>query len=183
MKIFKKLINLCPCFLSDNNNYTKLQDMTKSRITLELIDIDKNIDFCKEIKQNSEPSSLYLFPDNLYDHKTSMPGIGIDNIRQFNKQGFVYSGYNKPRSLGIIVSSYCMIGYTHLTPTLKKMIDRNVKEIFFLNNQFKYNKIKIITKNSYIDVGLLDVSKEILEYIMNRIKQLLKQMNKERVIH
>jgi len=127
-------------------------------------------DFYWMIKQDKYKDILFIFNDNEEYHYTNRRGAGNAVIRKYNK-------YNnklvRPRSAGIPTGTLEDGGYQELTEYVKKQVTEAIEEIKEIIRVYEYKKICYSAeKDGILGTGLFTVSKEVLIYITEKIKEL-----------
>ena len=129
-------------------------------------------DFNFMIKLEEYNDSLFIFNDNTEEHETSKRGGGNAIIRPYNKY-CPMSEY--PRSAGIPTGTREDGGFKELNDNNKKIIDSSFDEIHELIEKHNYKRIFYSgSKDSdLIGTSIFEVNTEVLEYITNKIKDLI----------
>jgi hypothetical protein len=156
--------------------FTKKKITNKSKITnrikifpSEFKQLNKSGDFLYEIKQNLEPKTLYIFNDNNRDHYSDIIGGGNAVIRQFNNK----SSHNPPRSAGICTGESPSGGFPKLTSNVKKIIDRDIKEIQTLLDTKNYNAVKFSSDGKGgLGTAIFSPGEDVKKYIVSKIYSL-----------
>jgi len=138
---------------------------------------DKDRDFLKMIKQPKYANSLFIFNDNVTQHKTGIykGSSGNGPMRRYNK----YGEYNdRPRSAGIPTGDGG--GFTSLTQVVKDKavaahIDNAIEDIKSLMSTYTYDNIFYSSgSDGMIGIKEFKVDAPVLQYITHHIQNLSK---------
>lgn len=133
-------------------------------------------DFEMMIQDPCYEDSLFIFNDNVKDHKTAFRGAGNAVVRPYNRYG-KYDVY--PRSSGIPTGySRSSGGYKTLTLSAQKEIDDSVDEIRKLIDEYRYTRIFFSAEPAVgvcrpqIATSIFKIGNDVREYITAQIYSL-----------
>ncbi len=123
-------------------------------------------DFEWMIKSEDYKDALFIFNDNVEDHKSDVIGGGNAIIRPFNKYG-LHSEY--PRSAGI-PTGQGSTGFKTLDEATKKHIDDAVDEIKALIQKHHYQRVYFSSdREGGLGTAIFTVGVEVRAYILQQI--------------
>lgn len=130
-------------------------------------------DFEWMIENPEYNNSLFIFNDNVLDHKTSRRGAGNAVIRPYNIYG-KYSSY--PRSAGIPTGhSRWQGGYKCLTDEARDEITDAVKDIEEITEEHDYGRLffssqpKMGTEKQMLATSIFKIGEDVREFITDLI--------------
>ena len=130
-------------------------------------------DFKWEI-ENGSKNTLYIFNDDVKQHKTSRSTPGNAVIRNYNK----YGKHKPPLSAGISTGwkpGGKQYGFKVLDTEVKQIIDSEIEEIKTLVQTGNYQFIKYSADPkdlSMVGIKLFDVGDDVRRYIVSQLQQI-----------
>jgi hypothetical protein len=158
-------------------NYKNIDNYNKCNVNLKNIkstnikgivykNKDEYGDFNWMIKTGNYKNTLFIFDDNLYEHKTNIEGFGLSKIRKYNEFG----KYGKINSAGIILGIVFNNGFTKLNDNNKSMIDGSIKDIKCIIMENNYNEIYFSSdEKGNIVSSYCNLSKDIIKYVSEQL--------------
>ena len=134
----------------------------------------KTGDYAWMIKQRAHAKDLFIFNDNIRDHKSSYNGANSAVVRMYNRYTL---NPTIPRSAGISTGFKPGKGgeFKKLSKIAKKAIDSDINEIKELINKYDYVNVywpSCDISGSCLGTGIFKPGKDVLKYIFTELTNL-----------